>query len=209
MEHLEGKNLVSCFDVVNQTWREVELMAERLTSILTKELDTNRLRISTNRISEEPDLAEFDDNYSDVSIGLIKCIPVKTKGKKAPDLYFGFQVSLAGNLIAVPGNEEPIVYMMMSTEEFGFDHWWLAFPLCKEEDDLKIEVENDVLLRWKNDGSVAYGVKLLSLKNEHDLLDLCVKPLMSLHNGNSAKSVFGDHPDQRFVRFPDKSMLIA
>ena len=209
MENLEGKNLVSCFDVVNQTWKEVELMAERLKTILTKEIGNNELRITTNGISEEADCAVFEDNYSDVCIGLVKCIPVKTKGKKTPDLYFGFQVSLADNLIAVPGNEEPIVYMIMSTEKFGFDDWYVEFPFDEEEDDLDFEVENGVLLRWKNDGSVVYGVNLLSLKNEHDLLDLCVKPLMSLHNGNSARSAFGDDPDQPFMRFPEKSKLIA
>ena len=209
MENLEGKNLVSCFDVVNQTWKEVRLMSDRLTAMLSKEIVENELRIADDEVSDEDDLAEFLEDYSDVNIGLAKCIPVKTRRTRTPDLYFGFQISLAGSLIDFPGNEDPVVYMIRFSHEFGFDHWYFKFPLTKDDDNLDFNVENEVLLRWNSDGSVAYGVKLLSLKNEHDLLDLCVKPLMSLHNGNSAKSVFGEDPDQRFVRFHDKSKLIA
>ncbi|WP_308388526.1 hypothetical protein [Acidithiobacillus sp. AMEEHan] len=209
MENLKGKNLVSCFDVVNQTWKEVGLMSDRLTAMLSKEIVENKLRIADDEVSDEDDLAEFFKDYSNVKIGLAKCIPVKTRGARKPDLYFGFQISLAGNLIDFHGNEDPIVYMIRFSHEFGFGHWYFKFPLAKDEDDLDFNVENEVVLRWKNDGSIAYGVKLLSLKNEHDLLDLCVKPLMSLHNGNSTKSIFGDDPEQPFVRFPDKSKLIA
>lgn len=208
MENVNGKDIVCCFNTVNQIWREIELMAERLTTILSKRLSDSGLHIEEN---ENPEYAIFDDNYSGACIGLIKRLAIKsTKKKRDPDFYIGFQISLADKLISIPDNEEPILYMISCPVKFSFedDSWYIHFLMSEDDDDTDFSVENNIILHW-DDKTMVYGVKLLALRNEEDLLKLCVEPIVSLHTGKNVEQVFGNDPDRRFVRFPPREKLIA
>ncbi len=206
MEAVNGKDIVCCFNTVNQIWDEIELMADRLTTLLRKAIADSDLHVDEN---EEVDYAEFDDDHCGVCTGMIKTIAVKSGGrKKSPDLFFGFQVSLAGNLIGIPGNEEPVLYMIKSSENFDFGKGWIGFPLCEQDDDdINFSVENNIVLKWED--TLAFGVKLLSLNGEKDLITHCVDPLISLHSGKSIVEAFGEHPSEIIVRFPPKEKLVV
>lgn len=207
MENVNGKDIVCCFNTVNQIWREIELMTDRLVALLSKRLSDSSLHVEDK---ENPEYAIFGDNYSDVRIGLIKRLGIKSsKKKKNPDFYIGFQVSLAETLISIPDNEEPILYMISCPAKFSFEErvWHVDFPISEDDDDTDFSIENDIVMRW-NDKKIVYGVKLLALSNEYDLLKLCVEPAVSLYAGKNAEQVFGNDPDQRFVRFPPKDKLI-
>jgi hypothetical protein len=206
MEAVNGKDIVCCFNTVNQIWEEIELMADRLTTLLRRRIADSDLHVDEN---DEADYEVFDDDHSNVFIGMIKTVAVKSSRKKRkPDLFFGFQVSLAGKLISIPGNEEPILYMIKSSEKFDFSKGWIEFPLCEQDgDDINFSVENNIVLQW--DGCLAFGVKMLSLKSDYDLINLCVDPLISLHVGKSVAEVFGENPDDSIVRFPPQEKLIV
>lgn len=207
MEGIKGKDIVACFNTVNGLWREIETMADRLTIMLRKEIDENGLRCA-GEPDDKLDYKYFDDNYSDVCIGYIINIAAKSPKKKRPDVYFGFQVSLADNLINVPRNDEPIIFMFAAAEPMGFDDaWHMYFPMT-DEFDTNFKVENETVLRW-NDGSIAYGVPLLSLNNEADLQDLCVTPLLRLKKGENSEAVFDKKLNERIIKFPKKETLIS
>ena len=206
MEGMKGKDIVGCFNTVNQLWREIELMVERLTILLRKEIKENGMRCEEGT-GDGLEYAVFNEDYSDVCIGCIRNIAVKTPRKRTPDLHFGFQVSLADNLIDIPGNDEPLIFMFAVTEPMGFDAWHMAFPMS-DDYDTDFKVENNVLLRW-SDGSVAFGIRLLALNNEKDLLEQCVNPLMRLQKGDKAEVIFGNNPGDQIVKFPDHDALIS
>ena len=207
MEGIKGKEIVGCFNTVNQLWREIEAMADRLTVLLRKEIEEKGMRCDGTP-DDELEYAVFDDDYSGVCTGCIRNIAAKSPKKKRPDVYFGFQVSLADNLINIPGNDEPIIFMFSATEPMDFDDTWHMFFPMSDESDTDFEIENKAVLRW-GDGSVAYGVRLLSLNNEADLHNLCVIPLLRLYKGESPEVVFGKDINERIIKFPDKEALIS
>ena len=206
METCNGKDVVKCFDVVEKVWQEVDLMSERLKDILTKEIGRSCFRMVSR--SESSVYTNFDENFSDVNTGYIYNIGIKDNNRqRLPTGYFGFQVSLADDLIAIPGNECPVLYMFYSEEPWSFDNgWWINFPVS-DDDDQNFQVDSDVLLRWA-DNTIVFAVHLLDLHNEGDLRDLCAKPIVQLADNMSVDKVFGKEPDSRIIRFPEQRELI-
>lgn len=213
MTQVTGKEVACCFELVNRIWKEIDLMADRLGDLLKKGIDEAGLHVIDGSRSKDLTLVEdavFDDDHSEVLIGRIHNIPVKTRPRlQRPDRFFGFQISLADTLIAIPGNEEPVIYLYMSTgAEMSFGEWFMSFPMDPDEDETDFEVQDGIVLKWV-DGSIVYAVRLMDLQSEADLRALCIEPLMALYNDQSVEQAFGNPPDNRIVRFPEKTALIA
>ena len=206
MESIKGKDIVGCFNTVNQLWREIETLTDRLTILLRKEINQNGLRCE-NDSNDELEYAVFNDNHSGVCTGCIRNIATKSPRRRSPDIYFGFQVSLADTLIDIPGNDEPVIFMFAATEPMSFDGWYLTFPML-EDFDTDFEVENNLLLRW-SDGSVVYGVRLFLLNNEDDLKNDCVIPLLRLQRGEKTEDVFNKDTNKRIIKLPERDALIS
>jgi len=92
---------------------------------------------------------------------------------------------------------------------YGKDcEWHLSFPLAESDVDLDFSIEDERVIKWGDDDKI-YGVQLLALRNEEDLINLCVNPLTKIYEGKTIGEAFGGNIPESIVRLPPKEQLMA
>jgi len=103
MNSLKGNDIVCSFDLVNQVWKEVDLMSDRLSSLLTRKFIKPGMKIDKARSCR----LFSKESYGNVPIGNIVSIHIKSAPRRRKaDTFLNFQISLGGHLIDIPDNRE-------------------------------------------------------------------------------------------------------
>ena len=213
MMTIDGKTLAQCFEMVAKSGSELEGLITALKNLLVEKLEKKGHEWPFVLAGDFQSSDCHDDSdwvYTDVSYSL----PLKSRGqgKKLAERYLGFQISMLGDGIAVPGQDsEPLLHVFCWEHAVDFDDgYYLGFPL--ERDDT-FDVLEGRLLTWGtmdsrqwNSCAWAYSLKLLVLNNSDDLKKYVIDPAFALLTGLDVAKALpeGSVP---FVRYPSKDDL--
>lgn len=223
MNVIDGRTLASCFDVVSKVGRELEIMAGRLESLLKDGIGNDPafpFVISTDHGHSEWPSRDTEDGwvYTDIAFNL----PLKLRGSRRhrADRYIGFQVSMNGDGIAIPGNDEPLLHMFSWGGETPIDFHeenYIGFPFEDVEGSGEdpYEVQANRIMTWSLPGQASriyswnYSLRLLTLADESALKRYCVCPALKLLQGTSILDALPDSflEQGMLVQLPDKAIL--
>ena len=187
---IDGKALVQCFEVVAKCGCELVALSTLLKNMLIKNIGMTKNTFSfvpadkfieKYRCSAITDWVVTDNAFS---------LPLKNrdKRKKTVERYLGFQISMAGDGIALPGQDaEPLLHIFCWDAPVEFDENYIGFPL---ESDEPFEVIDNRLLLWGtsdnrqwNNCTWTYSLKLVQLNTIDDLQKNVINPVLALLSG--------------------------
>jgi hypothetical protein len=220
---IDGGTLSSCFAIVSKAGQELNVMMERLENLLKDGIERNKsfpYAICTTHAHSDWPSRDSEDEWvcTDAAFNL----PLKLKGsrRRSPDRYVGFQISLLGKGIAIPGNREPLlhVYSWAGDAPIDFeDDNYIGFPFedVEDGDDGRYQVKAERLMAWPMAGdptsarSWNYSLRLLALRTEEDLHSYCVAPALKLLGKSAIDEALPDAflNSGALVRLPDKLIL--
>lgn len=216
MATIDGKTITQCFNIVSNVGSELVALRETLTNMMTKSLDARISDLPCVLAGDAQQSERFDDSGW-VCIGEATSLPLKSsgKGKKKIERYLGFQVSMIGDGIDIPGNKEPLLHVVCWSGVINYDNaMYVGFPL-EEEADYPFEVVDERILLWGgqkatawNDRSWVYSVLLTSLTSPDDLKAYVIEPALALLKGGDVITALPDNLSA-IVRYPEKDKLVA
>lgn len=215
MTTIQGKTISECFELVSRVNVELEGLRDTLSNLLTLSLEADKAipcRIASKEVASDERCDDSGWVYTDFAWNL----PLKASGKGASKAqqYFGYQISMAGNGIAVPGYSEPLLHVFCWGAPIDFKQGaYVGFPL--EETDCDI-VEGRLLvwgglevIDW-NKRSWVYSLRLTMLNSSDDLKKYVVTPSLVLLKGADAVSALPDHLfDSVLVRYPAREKILV
>lgn len=150
-----------------------------------------------------------------VYTGIAESFPLKgSRRKKNPEAYLGFQISLEGDGINIPGlnDNEPLIHVFCWNDPCDFsEENYLSFEGLEKDDQSVATVENNRLLVWDGPyetsqtklGQVgwAYSLRLLSLNTPEDLKRHIIDPAIALLRGSQIIHALPDSLPA-LVRYP-------
>jgi len=210
---IDGKTLAQCFEMVAKSGSELEGLITALKNLLVEKLEKKGNEWPFVQAGDFQYSDRLDDSgwvYTDVSYSL----PLKSrgKGKKLAECYLGFQISMYGDGIAVPGQDaEPLLHVFCWGDPVNIaDENYMGFPLCKDE---TLNILEGRLLTWGamnsqqwNSCSWTYSLKLLGLNNADDLKRYVIDPAFALLAGEEVGKSLPDG-SVPFVRYPSMDEL--
>lgn len=208
---VDGKTVAAAFALVSKCGDEVESLSELLAQQMS------------DAIKGDPKLpfivaGEFDWQYqNDSSDWLVTDIagslPLKSKGKgnKRIAAYLGFQISMTGYGIGIPGNGEPLLHVFLWDCAVVFDEFWIGFPW----DESEFMVVDDRLMLWSEHGTAAWGqgewqysLRLIDLNTPEEVYRHCVAPALALLSNMAPREALPDDLPA-LLRYPEKSLLLG
>ena len=213
---IDGIALTKCFEIVSRCVTEVEALSDMLNGMLLEELgrSDNKLPCIINGESKH---SYFTGDIGWVITDSAYSFPIKTKGKgkKKTAMYLGYQISLAGDGIALNnGNRQPLLHVCLWEVPLGFDDGnYVSFPM-ESASEASFEIIDGRLLTWGDvtpeinwhDRGWTFSVLLTVLNNREDLLKYVVTPALSLLRGSDAKEALPENL-QGLVRYSKPIIL--
>jgi len=219
---VDGKTVTQCFELVSQVTKEVEGLCGILPEMITKALSREKKSLPCNLVDIDftNDLGYEDSGW--VMTDTAYSFPLKGRGKKKTQAYIGFQISLMGDGIAIPSNNEPLLHVFLWGDSCSFEEEsYLNFPIADDENDPQLRVVNDRLLLWGdkeldwgteglewNQFQWSYSLRLMALNSPEDLKKHIIEPMLILLGGGDVMSALPDSLPA-LVKYPDIEQLIT
>lgn len=213
MTMIDGETVADCFALVARYGTELEALEETLENLISEQLKADKESLPCvlagevewgNRCSKHGGWVCTDEAGS---------IPLKSKGKGKSSIekYLGFQISMTGNGINIPGNKEPLLHVFNFDAPVNFeDNFLIGFPFTSvdfSEDPYKILDER--LISWgKRDGiwneqEWVYSLHLMSINSIDDLKKYIVTPALALLKGGNIRDALPDEwLGKTLIRYP-------
>lgn len=208
---IDGKTLAQCFEMVAKSGSELEGLITSLKNMLVEKFEKNGNEWPFALAGDFQYSDRLDESgwvYTDVSYSL----PLKSRGKRKAECYLGFQISMHGEGIAVPGQDaEPLLHVFCWDDPVNIAaENYMGFPLYKDE---TLNIREGRLLTWGakdsqhwNSCSWTYSLKLLALNNADALEKYAVDPAFALLTGEDVVKALPDDLVP-FVHYASKDNL--
>lgn len=193
----EGKQLVECVRAVAAYAAEISSLCDTLDELLAKELGRTVLpcRVAGGVVYDD----RMDENgwvYTDI----VRSLPLmgKTLRNARAEMYLSYQISLMGNGMTFPGNDEPLLHVCLWADKLNFDEdepQYMGFPLTAYPN---LFLQDCRLVRWgKPNGDWkssqwTFSLRLLSLDSSQALLDRIIRPAIALICDEPVKTALPD-----------------
>jgi hypothetical protein len=212
MTTIDGKTLADCFSLVAACGKELNYLRDTLANVLEERLREGeaslRCVLGSERIVCEYREDESTWVYTDMAVSF----PLKASDKrtKRAAKYLGYQVSMTGDGIAIPGNKEPLLHVFCWSEPCNFrDGYYARFPQETDAEDPCVVV-NGRLVMWGiqeatewNKRSWCYSLRLTKLNTPEDVKKYVVDPAMALLKGCDVPTALPDiWLDKELIRYP-------
>ena len=196
----DGAVLAKIFETAARFGTEINALTDMLCDLFSKEIPNTKPSLKCC-IAGDPKVKWRPDDSSWVctdvafNIPLIantkrKTEPANTKRKAEPDMYIGFQISLARDGIAIPGNEKPLLHVFFWDVAADFDGYYTSFPMGEDEPASGLEVVENRILVWADEASNdwaarqwTFSLQLTSLNSKADLQKCIIAPSIALLSG--------------------------
>lgn len=207
MPMIHAKAVADCFAFVARCGSELNALRDALENLLSEHLTAEKSSLPcvlAEGVRSDVRLDSSEWVYSDLACSF----PLKSKGKgrKSAEQYLGFQISMTGDGIEIPGNSEPLIHVFCWEVPVEFDNNYVGFPVDSE---IPHEVVNERLLLWDeqntgwNERRWTYSLRLMSINSIDDLKKFVIVPALGLLKGKSASEVLQDEwLDDVLVRYP-------
>lgn len=197
MSKIEGKAVVECFDFVARISTELENMKDALANLFSEQLSKKVALpcVLAGEVDTDDRIGNGYDRswvYTDSAYSFP--LKGKGKGKKSVGRYLGFQISMSGEGINIPGNNEPLLHVFCWSYPIKFEDCYISFPWG--DDDYKII--DDRLMLWAkpeadwNEREWNYSLRLLSINSIDDLKKYIVTPALALLKGEGTREALPD-----------------
>lgn len=206
----EGKKLTQCLNVVSAYGKEVEALCETLNDLLTQEIGKSDLPCKlVGKMEQDYRTDEMGWIYTDITWSLPLAGQRTRNGK--PEMFLSYQISLIGDGMSFPGNEDPLLHVCLweSDVDFNDEGYYMGYPL---EQEPPFCLKDNRLIVWGGQGndwksnSWTFSIRLLTLDSSQALLDRVIKPAIALLKGSAVTAALPeDLPG--LVLYPDESML--
>jgi hypothetical protein len=192
----DGTTLTQCFDVVAKCGGELEAMCSTLT-----ELFSNALPAAEAKWVGDASSDTRPDGSGWVSIDYLWWLPIGPKKSSTKKMYLGYQISLMGDGVAIPGipAQEPLIHVFLWSSVPSFENeYYLGFPF--EADQGLVGTENGLIewnvgegYEWSGRPTIwTFSIKLFTLNSREDLLQYVVNPAVGLLNGKNVSVALPD-----------------
>lgn len=210
---VDGKTVAAAFALVSKCGDEVENLSELLAQQMSDAIKGDRKLpfIVAGEVDWQYRHASSEWLKTDIACSL----PLKAKGKgnKRIAAYLGFQISMTGDGIAIPGNAEPLLHVFLWGGYVGADDIWICFPWSPDASEF--DVIDDRLMLWSEHGTAAWGqgewqysLRLIDLNTPEEVYRHCVAPALALLSGMAPREALPDDLPALY-RYPEKSLLLG
>lgn len=229
MTKIDGKALADCFALVARCGVELEGLRDELSNELVAQLTTQQASLPCVLAGGAKYVGKMDDSqwvWTDVASSLP--LKAKGKGKKSIERYLGYQISMTGDGIAIPGYAEPLLHVFCWRSPGNFnDANYIGFPLA-EDKDYPFQIICERLILWGkpkdawNECEWVYSLRLMALNSPTDLRTYVVDPALALLKGGDICTVLQDAWLDKgldkierepiaspLIRYPEKSRLVS
>jgi hypothetical protein len=200
MTTIDGKTLAECFALVARSGLELDGLRDVLDIMLVEQLTASRASLPCVLAGGAESTGRMDDSqwvWTDIASSL----PLKAKGPgmRPIERYLGYQISMTGDGIAIPGYAEPLLHVFCSVSPVSFeDGLYTGFPLGEVEDN-PFQIVCDRLILWGNPAASTwnecewvYSLRLMALNSPADLKTYVVDPALALLKGGDICTVLQD-----------------
>lgn len=185
--------LADCFSVVSKSGTQIDALNSLLVEQTINSLAKHNNLVCLDEIDEE----YINDDSGWVCIGSIKSIPLKTKGKRKPQRFINFQISLAGDYIGYPKNNNPLVYISLWECRASFSNEvYMSLPLTSLN---SFEVHGNKIVLWKTQEDESwlqhewtFAVHLEKINSISDMNENVIQPLIKLVTGTCIDDALPD-----------------
>jgi len=216
MTTVDGKTLAHCFSFVTACGKELNGLHDMLANMLVERITERRESLPFVLAGKAIIDSRMDDSEwicTDIAFSL----PLKAagRGKKSAEQYVGYQISMAGDGIAIPGSEEPLLHVFCWGSPCDFTSGYYAgFPHVNDDED-PYEIVCDRLMLWGsrkssewNKRSWCYSLRLVALNSQDDLQAYVVDPVVALLMGSEVIAALPDDwLGAALVRYPTINVL--
>ncbi len=211
MATIDGKTLTDCFSLVAACGNEVNGLHDMLDIMLIDQLKPGK-DFSPCVLTGKAIYDYRMDDSTWVCTDIANSFPLKAtgKGNKGVEQHLGYQISMAGDGIAVSGNTEPLLHVFCWRDPCNFrDEFYAGFP-HDNTDEGSFEVVDDRLMLWGdreatgwNKREWCYSLRLTTLNSQEDLNTYVIVPAMALLKGGDALTALPDSwLDKELIRYP-------
>ncbi|HRQ65867.1 MAG TPA: hypothetical protein PKZ76_13570 [Xanthomonadaceae bacterium] len=210
-----GEGIARCFSIVAACGREIEALIEAINSQDWSESFKRAAKASRCEFTLLFDASTVPvyrcDESEWVNTDVAWSIPVRKKGKRKPEMYLSFQVSLHGDGCA-RGHDPAVLHVSLWAYPPSFDEEvYVGFPMDNED---KTEVVADRLLVWRYDNpdwtdfQWTYSLDLGELRDLDSVNALVLGPSLALLMGCDVQEALPDALFQRgLMKYPDVRVL--
>jgi len=205
---IDGKTVADCFALVARYGTELNALNDALENLLTENLTADKKLPCALAADAESDYrcSESDFVYTDMAYSL----PLKSKGKRKVEGYLGFQISMTGDGIGIPGNAEPLLHVFCWNVPVNFDETpYIGFPLDSDS-EYPFTIFDERLVLWGqqdgnwNDREWTYSLRLMHMNSIDDLKKYVVTPALGLLKGENVADVLLDEwLGKTLIRYPE------
>lgn len=183
--------LADCFSVVSKSGTQIDA----LNSLLVEKTINAINEIDHTNCLDEVESDYINDESGWVCLGLIRSIPLREKGKRKPQHFINYQISLAGDYIGHPENPNPLVYV--SLWEFGASFKDDMYMTPSPSGDC--EIIGNKIVQWKSQSENSwlpdlwtFAVLLEKINSIENMNENIIQPLIKLLNGKSIDEALPD-----------------
>lgn len=217
MSSVDGKVVVEWIGFMERMYGEIRALNDYLSNSLSRALADagSTLGCVAN--------GNLDENWG-MDEGEYLCISVarnqglrKSKKSKNSERWLGWQISLAGDGISVPGvsNPEPLLHVFCWSTPVDMGEMYVGFPLGNDETMVPSLLDNQLVIWGDPDGSWnerewLYSLRLFALRSPKDVDEMIVNPALGLLKGGGAKEhLSGDRFGDALIRYPSIESLVG
>jgi hypothetical protein len=200
MTTVNGNTLAGCFSLVAACGKEINGLHDMLANMLVERFTERKESLPCVLAGKAINDARMDDSEwvcTDTAFSL----PLKAagRGKKCAEQYVGYQISMSGDGIAIPGNAEPLLHVFCWGSPCDFtSEYYAGFPHVNDDED-PCEIVCDRLMLWGsrnstewNKRSWCYSLRLVALNSQDDLKTYVVDPALALLMGGEVVKALPD-----------------
>jgi len=171
--------LADCFSVVSKSGVQLEALNSLLIDKTKKSIDSIGGIVCIDEIKQDYEC----DESGWVVIGSILSIPLKEKGKKKPQRFVNFQISLMGECIDYPTNPTPLVFVSLWEIRASFkesEYMTLLLPdNCEVISGRLVQWDGDDQTNWPQQ-AWTFAVPLEKINSIEDVNAYIIQPLINL-----------------------------
>jgi len=197
MTTIDGKTLAECFALVARSGVELDGLRDALDNMLVEQLTATQASLPCVLAGGAESADRVDDSqwvWTDIASSL----PLKAKGNgnRRIERYLGYQISMTGDGIDIPGYAEPLLHVFCWESPVSLeDGLYMGFPLGEVEDN-PFQIVGDRLILWGatawNECEWVYSLRLMALNSPADLKIYVVDPALALLKGGDICTVLQD-----------------
>jgi len=153
MASLDGNTITASFNLTSKVCSEIDALYEQLSNLFTSSINQLATETDTPWLVAAGPVEDWSaDDSGWLHRDAIFALPLKSKGKGNRRIqgHLGFQISLAGDGISIPGCNEPLLHVFLWTgdEKPNFeDSYYHYFPIPDDE-SAPFEVFSNRLVHW-------------------------------------------------------------